>query len=200
MALATGGRRRANTRQVIYDAAVAVIAELGYHSATTDAIAHEAGVSVGTIYNYFRSKEEILASIFEQELSKRLTWLRELRERGLSAREALKLFLDRHRGDLAQAPEVGRILLRERSFARDGDPAALKSYMEQIPLEISRIIQDGQARGQIRPDVDARLTAGIIFAAMEGIVTAFVEGGTAQGFANGHATLEKILWGGLDTT
>lgn len=197
--MTTGGRRRANTREVIYDAAVAVIAEHGYHSATTDAIAIEAGVAVGTIYNYFKSKEEILASIFEQELSKRLSWLQELSEQQLPAREALQRFFELHRSQIQASPQVTRILLRERSFARGGDPAALKSYMQQIPHKISRIIQDGQARGEIRTDVDARATATIIFAALEGNVIALVESGDADGFANGHSTLDKILWGGLGT-
>lgn len=194
----TGGRSRANTKQAIYDAGVAVIAEQGYHSATTDAIADEAGVAVGTIYNYFKNKEEILASIFEQELTKRLTWLKQLRAQGGPVRETLLHFFDLHRSEIGASPQVTRILLRERSFARDGDPEALKSYMEQIPYNIYRIIEDGQARGEIRADVDARFTAAIIFAALEGIVVASVHGGDATKFMDGHLTLEKILWEGLN--
>lgn len=51
---------RKESRQRILDAALEVFAEQGYHSATVDAIAKTAGISKGLMYNYFKSKEEVL--------------------------------------------------------------------------------------------------------------------------------------------
>lgn len=189
-----------NTKELIYAAAVEVIANLGFYSATTDVIAEKAGVSVGTIYNYFRSKEEILSAIFERELSKRLMWLRKLQEEPAGAKEVLERFFHLHCTDFQDSLQVARILLRERSFARNHDPQALTSYMEQVPKEIMKILKAGQRSGELRDDLDVRLAAAIVFSAMEGIVTAAVEGGDDSLLAQGHASLTKILWGGLGKT
>lgn len=51
---------RKSSRQKILDAALEVFAKQGYHSATVDAIAKTAGISKGLMYNYFKSKEEVL--------------------------------------------------------------------------------------------------------------------------------------------
>ena len=51
----------------IVDAAVIVIAENGYHQAQVSKIAKEAGVADGTIYLYFKNKEDILISVFQRK-------------------------------------------------------------------------------------------------------------------------------------
>ena len=51
---------RKSSRQKILDAALEVFAKQGYHSATVDAIAKTAGISKGLMYNYFKSKDEVL--------------------------------------------------------------------------------------------------------------------------------------------
>src|SRR3954463_5490649 len=52
----------------IIDAAVIVIAENGYHQAQVSKIAKQAGVADGTIYLYFKNKEDILISLFEEKM------------------------------------------------------------------------------------------------------------------------------------
>ena len=53
----------------IVDAAVIVIAENGYHQAQVSKIAKEAGVADGTIYLYFKNKEDILISLFQEKMA-----------------------------------------------------------------------------------------------------------------------------------
>ena len=55
-------------RQII-DAAIVVIAENGYHQAQVSKIAKQAGVADGTIYLYFKNKEDILISVFSDKMS-----------------------------------------------------------------------------------------------------------------------------------
>ncbi|MFL6558744.1 MAG: TetR/AcrR family transcriptional regulator, partial [Bacillus sp. (in: firmicutes)] len=52
----------------IIDAAVIVIAENGYHQDQVSKIAKQAGVADGTIYLYFKNKEDILISLFEEKM------------------------------------------------------------------------------------------------------------------------------------
>ena len=76
--------------------AIQVIAQLGYHYATTDKIANQAGIAVGTIYNYFRNKDEILDYIFQVEVDKRYRCYNELASRDLLALEKMRQLLTMH--------------------------------------------------------------------------------------------------------
>ena len=70
------GRQRSDKRVRIVDAAVAVFAEKGYRSARISDIARRAGVADGTIYLYFRNKEDLLLTIFEEKMDGILNGLR----------------------------------------------------------------------------------------------------------------------------
>lgn len=59
-------KRSRETMAAIYEAAIHIFAETGYAEATTDQIAEKAGVSIGTLYNYFPGKEAILYGLWEK--------------------------------------------------------------------------------------------------------------------------------------
>ena len=60
-------RNKPKYKQII-DAAVVVIAENGYHNAQVSKIAKQAGVADGTIYLYFKNKEDVLISLFQEKM------------------------------------------------------------------------------------------------------------------------------------
>jgi len=64
---------------LIRQAAIRVFSRKGFYKTRAEEIANEAGVAVGTIYNYFDSKEEILLSIFKTEFEARISFFEELR-------------------------------------------------------------------------------------------------------------------------
>src|SRR5687768_7633800 len=70
-------QRRTDKRTLITDAAVEVFAERGFHQARVSDIARRAGVADGTIYLYFKNKEDLLLSIFEEKMDFLLGGLRE---------------------------------------------------------------------------------------------------------------------------
>ena len=61
--------RRAATRRRLLDAASAVVAERGFHAASGDAIADEAGYSVGAIYSNFGGKDDLFLAVFDEHLA-----------------------------------------------------------------------------------------------------------------------------------
>src|SRR5829696_4871846 len=61
--------RRAATRRRLLDAAIAVVAERGFHAASVDAIAEEAGYSVGAIYSNFGGKDDLFLAVFDEHAS-----------------------------------------------------------------------------------------------------------------------------------
>jgi len=101
-------------RKLIREAAIKLFAEKGYHETRADEIAQEAGVAVGTIYNYFKNKEDILLDIFATEFEERKRFYKELQASGLPVVEQIKGVLQEHFRLLKERQELLQVLLRER--------------------------------------------------------------------------------------
>ena len=67
-----------DNKSKISQAAVRVFSREGFHRARMKSIAQEAGVAVGTIYNYFKDKDDLLLSVFENGIRVRMDFLEEL--------------------------------------------------------------------------------------------------------------------------
>jgi len=85
------GKTRSDKRARILDAAITVFARSGYHGARVSDIAREAGIAYGLVYHYFRNKEEILASAFEERWGDFLAVVDAIAQGGQPARQKLRL-------------------------------------------------------------------------------------------------------------
>ncbi len=74
----------------ILNAAIKVFAEQGYHKATISQVAREAGVADGTIYLYFKNKNDILFNFFNYKTRQVFSGFREQVNKGNSAKEKLR--------------------------------------------------------------------------------------------------------------
>src|SRR5699024_1749753 len=88
-------RDRPKYRQII-DAAVIVIAENGYHKAQVSKIAKQAGVADGTIYLYFKNKEDILISLFREKMGAFVEDLKKVIAGKSTAMEKLLVLVEKH--------------------------------------------------------------------------------------------------------
>ena len=80
----------------ISQAAVRVFSREGFHHARMKSIAQEAGVAVGTIYNHFKDKDDLLLSVFENGIRVRMGFLDELRHTSLPLRDQIQHLLESH--------------------------------------------------------------------------------------------------------
>src|SRR5215831_10825567 len=100
-------------RRLILEAAVHVFARKGYHTSRVSDIAEEAGVAHGLLYHYFRSKDEVLESIFKETWADIIAATRMVEETDEPARERLagiaKILLRAWRRD----PDLVRVVVRE---------------------------------------------------------------------------------------
>lgn len=156
-------------KEAILKAAIEVIAESGYYNTKMSWIADRAGIAVGTIYNYFSGKEEVLEVIFAREFKKRLDLLSELEERDdISTREKLELFLQVHFAEIKQNPALGKILVREKEFPKK-ETGSINNYLNKLPESIQDIL--ATASGDSSTAVDnPPLIAALIFGAIQGVV------------------------------
>jgi TetR/AcrR family transcriptional regulator, fatty acid metabolism regulator protein len=190
----------ADKRTLILDAAVRVFARKGYHAARVGDIAAEAGVAHGLLYHYFDSKEELLESIFRETWTELLGALeqveKDVRPAGEQLRQVAAILLRSWRHD----PDLVRVLVRE--VARSPQLGGRVDEIEKAFAVIERIIERGQRAGEVRRDVDARLTAWIVYGALEEILTGWVLGTLPdgdEGVAEAERAIVQVFSAGLTT-
>lgn len=157
-----------NKKELIRTAAIEVIATKGFYRSTTDSIAAAAGVSVGTIYNYFKNKDEILEYIFQTELAHRAAIFAELKDLPVPSLEKLQLFLEAHFTEIKANPLVGQILVRERQVGHDALDG-VRAFVEGIPQKIASLLQLSIEAGEIKP-CNPLIISAAIFGAVEAVV------------------------------
>jgi AcrR family transcriptional regulator len=185
-------------RRLILDAAVRVFAQKGYHTSRVGDIAEEAGVAHGLLYHYFRSKEELLETIFRETWRDVLDAVRSVEETDETARERLagiaKILLRAWRRD----PDLVRVLVREVTRS-----SHLQQNIDELDAAFSgleRIIARGQENGEFRADVDARMVSYVFYGALEEILTGWVLGQLEDGdeaITQAEQTVIEVVCGGL---
>jgi len=158
-----------NNRNKIKKAAVEVISRKGFFNTRMQDIADEAGLAVGTIYNYFSSKDEVLSYIFENEMKRRMKYISELKKENLTIKEFLNKFLTRHFSLLAKNQHLGRVLVREKDFSRGEKSGEIKEHMNSMINMLEKIFEIGVKREEIK-NINTHLMAVYFFASMQGII------------------------------
>jgi AcrR family transcriptional regulator len=162
-------------RERLVTAAAQVFAARGYRNATMGEIAKAAGTAKGTLYLYFKDKEELFYTVFEwltvQTLERSSAVDREdmpALERLRSLAEGATRFIAEHREWFPLTLEVwaagGSTDSRER-FA-----TALRDLYAQYRALISRIIRTGQEGGELRADLDADALGAVLTGAVDGLL------------------------------
>ena len=187
-------------RRVLLEAAVRVFARRGFHAARVGDIAEEAGVAHGLLYHYFSSKEEVLETIFRETWADLLAAVRDVEESGEPAQEQLRqvaaILLRSWRRD----PDLVRVLVR--GVARSSELDRRVGDVGDAFAAIERIVRRGQEAGELRPELDARLTSVIFYGAIEELLTGWVLELLPDGdedVARAEQTVVEIVSGGLAT-
>ncbi|MGN7453635.1 TetR/AcrR family transcriptional regulator [Paenibacillus pasadenensis] len=169
--------RKQEKYELILEAALKVIAENGYHGSQVSKIAKEAGVADGTIYLYFKKKEDILISLFQEKLGSLVERFNARVRETSSAEEALRAVCEIHYTELesnVNLAYVTQIELRQSSLElRKAIGLAVKPYIELI----EHILDKGVREGEFRPDLDLKLTRLLLFGAMDEVVTSWLISG-----------------------
>ncbi|MGG3923493.1 TetR/AcrR family transcriptional regulator, partial [Geobacillus thermodenitrificans] len=166
-------REKPKFKQII-DAAVVVIAEHGYHQAQVSKIAKQAGVADGTIYLYFKNKEDILISLFQEKMGSFIEKIEQEIEGISSPLEKLYVLVRTHFSALADDPHMAVVtqleLRQSNKELRQRINEVLKGYLRLI----DSIIIEGMEKGEFRNDLDVRLTRQMIFGTIDETVTTWV--------------------------
>src|SRR5579884_3853447 len=177
---------RALFRNAILDAAEAVFAEQGFHGARIQDIAARARIAVGTVYNHFAQKDDVLSALLEERTEELLGQLRARGDdpkgfrRRLEARIARVLaYVERHRAFFAIANEHGLFAGTAAPGARFGTRRL--RHVEKFRAVFRALVEEGIASGDLEP-IDADALARFL----GGTMRAFVLSSLAQDGADAH--------------
>ncbi|MFO7951952.1 MAG: TetR/AcrR family transcriptional regulator [Bacillota bacterium] len=171
------GKRTGEKHQVILDAAVKTFARTGYHRTRVADIAREAGVADGTVYIYFKSKEDILISLFQTLMYRFVKELQNELAQCLDANDKLKKIIAYHLTILGNNPEQARVtqieLRQIDQTINKGISKPLKDYFELL----EEVIKEGKDQGLYRQNLDVRTARKVVFGAIDEVVTCWVMSG-----------------------
>jgi TetR/AcrR family fatty acid metabolism transcriptional regulator len=185
-------------RRLILAAAVRVFARKGYHTCRVGDIAEEAGVAHGLLYHYFRSKDEVLETVFRETWADIVGAAHRVEDTDEPARERLSGIAKILLRAWKREPELVTVVVREG--LRSPDLQRRVAEIRQAFEAIERIVARGQEEGEFRSDVDARLASVVFYGALEEILTGWVIGTLEDGdeqVAAAERTVVEVVCGGL---
>jgi TetR/AcrR family fatty acid metabolism transcriptional regulator len=164
----------ADKREAILRAATKVFARNGYFNAKVADIARAAGVADGTVYLYFKSKEEILHSIFDRSMGEAITEGRRQLDAISDPREKLRrialLHLERLGADRDLAVVFQVELRGSTKFMEEFSAAGFAEYLSLI----RETFAEGQREGVFRRELNAKVVAKILFGALDEMATNWI--------------------------
>ncbi|ETP68853.1 TetR family transcriptional regulator [Planococcus glaciei] len=158
----------------IVDAAVIVIAENGYHQAQVSKIAKQAGVADGTIYLYFKNKEDILISVFQEKMGMFVEKLEHILTQEVSASEKLRLMIESHFGLLSGDLHLAIVTQLELRQSNHEIRMKINGVLREYLLQMDKILVKGMEDGEFDKDMDIRLARQMVFGTMDETITTWV--------------------------
>jgi TetR/AcrR family fatty acid metabolism transcriptional regulator len=166
--------KKLDKRQRIIKAATKVFADFGFFNAKISQIAQIAGVADGTIYLYFKSKDDLLITIFEEEMSKVIELQISRLKTSTTAIDKLITFAKNHAFIVTENFDLAAFIqveIRQSSkFMKDYKNKQFANYLNMI----AEIIESGVKSGDFVKDLNVNLAKHSFFGAIDEISTQWV--------------------------
>jgi len=161
-------------REAILRAAITVFAHNGYFNSKVADIAREAGVADGTVYLYFKSKEDILHSVFDRSVEEALAEAKEKIANISDPREKLRQIAYLHLERLGANRDLAVVFQVElRGSTKFMEEFSAAGFAEYLTL-IRSTFEEGQQAGLFRADLNAKVVSKILFGALDEMATNWI--------------------------
>jgi AcrR family transcriptional regulator len=188
-------------RRMILDAAVVAFATRGFHACRVSDIADEANVAYGLVYHYFRSKDEVLDTLFLERWNVLLEVIAEIDAQPLPAREKLhaiaSFIIESYRHD----PDLMKVIIVEVTRAANSFGRTHLGKIREAYALIADIVAKAQAEGSFRSAVTPAFAALAFYGAIEQVLTGWIFDALPQGeseFDEAKTFIVETICGGLD--
>jgi TetR/AcrR family fatty acid metabolism transcriptional regulator len=201
MATARKPEPAADKRRLILDAAVRVFARRGFNGCRVSDIADEAGVAYGLVYHYFRSKDEVLDTLFLERWNVLLDVIRELDAGDVAPREKLhaitSFIVDSYRHD----PDLMKVIIVEVTRAANSFGRTHLAKIREAYQLIGAIVERAQADGTFKTSVTPEFAAMAFYGAIEQVLTGWIFDVLPRGedeYEHAKAYVVETICGGLE--
>lgn len=189
---------RKEKRDRILDAATRVFAKRGFFSAQVADVAKRAGVAAGTVYLYFKSKDDILTCLFERTMTAAIADARQaIADSTADPLTRLRRIAHVHLARLGNDKNLAvvfQIELRQSTkFMAKLSTSSLRDYLGLL----REAIVDGQTQGHFRADVNPTLAAKVIFGALDEMATNWILSEREYILEDDAEAVMDLLVGGL---
>ena len=185
--------------QQIIDAAIRVFARTGYYNSRVSDIAREAGIASGTIYLYFKTKEEILVSLFRDKMADWVAFARREIAGEPDPIAKLRRLIALHFRVLEANPDLAEVVqveLRQgQKFFRGASAHEISAYFGVI----NDVLEEGAASGRFRRDLPVKVATKMLFGAMDQMATSWVLGKRAYRLTDAAEPVASIFLKGVTT-
>lgn len=151
-----------NKKDLIRLSATKIIAEEGFYKTRVQDIADDAKIAVGTVYIYYKNKEDILDYIFESQHSKIIDFIEKLEQKDLPPLEMIKKVLKYHFLELKNNPDLAKVLTQEGTGTTNNPKRGMMDNALGVPEIFQKMLDESKADGEIR-DIDTEIFGYVIF-------------------------------------
>lgn len=181
----------------ILEAAVKVFAQLGFRQCTVSQIAREAGVADGTIYLYFKNKDDILIHFFSFKAKHVFDRFREEVANGANSADKLRNLIRVHLAEFQRDPEMAMVYQVEthqiNRLAEEQIRQMAKTYFDII----SEIVEEGQQEGSMRRDLYIGLVKRFVLGAVEETIGTWLHSGRGYDLVSMADPLADLILKGI---
>jgi TetR/AcrR family transcriptional regulator, fatty acid metabolism regulator protein len=160
--------------EAILRAAIKVFSRSGFFNSKVADVAREAGVADGTVYLYFKNKDDILVSIFNHVMDEALAMGRKQLEKISDPLEKLKQIVHAHLDLLGRDRDLAVVfqveLRSSTKFMEQFSATKVTEYLDQI----RGVIEEGQKKGVFRRGLNTTIAAKVLFGALDEMATNWV--------------------------
>ena len=169
-------KRKNSKREAIIEAAVKIFAQKGFYNAKVNDVAKAAGVADGTIYLYFKNKDDLLINLFEDKmeyiLSRFNASLQDIKDPLEKLQKFIQVYFSLIKED-QQLAEVFQVELRQSAkFLKDYHNQKFLDYLNII----AGIVKEGKERGFFRPSLNINVIKLMIFGAIDEVARQWILG------------------------
>jgi TetR/AcrR family fatty acid metabolism transcriptional regulator len=162
--------------QQIIEAAVRIFARKGYYNSRVSDIAREAGIAAGTIYLYFKTKDDILVTLFRDKMADFVDTLRKAIAVEPDAASKVRRLVSLHFRILEENPDLAEVVqveLRQgQKFFRGASSQEIGAYFALI----GSVLEAGVTEGRFRSGLPVKVATKMLFGAMDQMATSWVLG------------------------
>ncbi|MFC3040056.1 TetR/AcrR family transcriptional regulator [Virgibacillus xinjiangensis] len=158
----------------IIEAAVEVIAENGYHASQVSKIAKKAGVADGTIYLYFKNKEDVLISVFTEKMGQFIKRITDSINEKEDVREKLFVLIEMHFRQLSEDRFLAIVTQLELRQSNPDLRQQINKVLRPYLKVIDGVIEEGIQEDVFRSDLNRRLVRQMVFGTLDEVVTNWV--------------------------